>query len=129
MSKIIKLFTSSLLAVCLSVATVMCCCSASSAVAHFHKTAMCGHCSDKGPHNTSSSPVLACKYQLTSAEFSNTQVIPSSVVSGVTFSAPIFFDKHITTLPSPVSLACPPGSSPLGISFTPLYLRTFNLRI
>jgi hypothetical protein len=129
MGKILKLFTASVLTVCLSVATVLCCCSASATMAHFHKMAMCGHCSDKNSHHNSSNPDTTCQYQLTSAELSNSQVVSSSVVSGVSFPSLVSFDKQLTISLSPPILAYPPGSPPLGISFIPLYLRTFNLRI
>ena len=128
MRKILKLFTASLLTVALSVATVMCCCSASAAVASFHKMDSCNHCPGSASHDNSSNPAGICQQQLTSAEFSHSQIIFTSNVSVLPFQAPIFLNNHQITLTHSL-LAYPPGSPPLGISLTPLYLRTFNLRI
>jgi hypothetical protein len=128
MRKIFKLFTVSLLTVALSVATVLCCCSASALMAHFHKVEMCGHCPSQNSHEHSSNPGTTCQYQLTSAEFSHSQTISSPIVS-VSFPAQIFLDKHLAALLPNSSLAYPRGSPPLISNFTPLYLRTFNLRI
>lgn len=127
MRKIFKLFTASLLTVSLSVATVICCCSASAVMAHFHKVAMCGHCSEKSSHDNSSNPDATCKYQLTSAEFSHSKTLSFSIP---TVSIPFVFDRHLSTpfLPSVIS-SYPRGSPPLTASFIPLYLRTFTLRI
>ena len=129
MRKIFKLFIASLLTVCLSVATVICCCSASAAMAHFHKTVMCSHCQGQASHNNSSNPAGTCQHQLTSAEFSHTQTIFSPVVSNTVFPAAVFVNNHQITLTHSLLLVYPPGGPPLGISFTPLYLRTFNLRV
>ena len=129
MRKIFNLFIASLLTVSLGVATVVCCCIAPSVMAHIHKTAMCSHCPDQGSQSHPVNPAGACQQQLTSAELLHSQTISFDHVLGKLFQAPIFFDNHITTIPPPTSLAYPPGSPPSGISFTPLYLRTFNLRI
>jgi len=129
MRKILKLFTASVLTVVLSVATVICCCSAAVAMADFHKVDSCSHCPGQNSNKHSSNPITTCQYQLTSAEFSHSQVISSAAVSGFPFPTSVSFDKHLTISLVPPVLAYPPGSPPLHISFTPLYLRTFNLRI
>jgi len=128
MGKIFKLYTVSLLTVALSVATVICCFSAPAVAAHFNKAVACSHCPATSSHDNSPNPAGTCKQQLTSAEFFHSQTVSSSAVSGGSFPASASF-KHITIfLPSSV-LAYPRGSPPLGVSFTPLYLRTFNLRV
>jgi len=129
MKKIFNLSIASLLAVSLSVATVICCCIAPSVMAHFHQSAMCSHCPDQNSSSNAPNPAGTCQQQLTSAELSHGQTMVFSHAPGSPFSAPIFLGKHITTLPPPSSLVYPPGSPPLGISLTPLYLRTFNLRV
>jgi len=128
MRTILKLFTASLLTVALSVATVMCCCSASAAMAHFHKMDSCSHCPGPASHDNSSNPAGTCQNQLTSAEFSHSQIISTPNISVLPFQVPVFLNNHQITL-THLLLAYPPGGPPLGISFTPLYLRTFNLRI
>ena len=129
MKRIINLSIVSLLTVSLGVATVVCCCIAPSVATLFHKSMVCGHCQDQNSRNNPANPAAACQQQLTSAELSHGQTILFSHAPGRAFSAQIFFDKHITTLPPPSSLVYPPGSPPLDISLAPLYLRTFNLRI
>jgi len=124
-----KLFTASLLTIALSVATVMCCCSASAAVAHFHKVDSCSQCPGQASHDNSSNPAGACQNQLTSAEFSHSQIITTPNVSVLPFHSPDFLNNYKITLTHSLLSAYPPGGPPLGISFTPLYLRTFNLRI
>ena len=114
----------------LSVATVMCCCSARALAAHFHKAAICSHCpGGHGSHDNSSNPAGTCQHQFSNAEFSHSPTIASSTVSNISFHASVFFDKHTTTLPPSLSLVYPPGSPLLAASLIPLYLRTFNLRI
>ncbi len=129
MRRMMKLFTASLLTVALSVATVMCCCSASATAAHFHKVDSCDHCPDQGSHDNSSNPSGTCQQQLTSAEFSHAQTIFSPVVSATTFPISAFLNNHQRILSPSLPLAYPPGSPPPSISLTPLYLRTFSLRI
>jgi len=130
MKKILKLFVASLLTATLSVATVICCCVAPAVMAHFHQvTICCSHCADKCSHDNSSNPGGACQNKLTSAEFSGGQTISTPKVSLLPFLAPVFLNNHYKVLSSTLSLAYPPGGPPLGISFTPLYLRTFNLRV
>jgi hypothetical protein len=127
MGKIFKLFIVALLAASLGMATVICCCVAPAVMAHFHKVIMCSHCSSQDSSH-SSTPDSNCSYKLTNAEAFHSHII--------SFSAPLvdthsfFFNQHLTStfLPSLV-LAYPRGSPPLTSSFTPLYLRTFTLRI
>ena len=128
MKRIFKFSIASLLAMCLAVATVVCCCIAPTVMAHFHKVAMCSHCPDQSSQGNSSNPAGACRNQLTSAEFLHGQTISTPNVSAQPFPAPVFLNHH-TVLSPALSLAYPPGSPPLGISFIPLYLRTFNLRV
>src|SRR5579872_5708412 len=129
MKSFLKLFISFLLTVCLGVATVICCCFAPAVMAHFHKVSMCRHCPSQGPsHGHSSGPTDNCLYRLSNAEIFHGQIVISAAPA--VFIHYIFFDKHLATpfLPSLVQ-AYPRGSPPLPASFTPLYLRTFHLRI
>jgi len=128
MRKILKPFIVSLSIISLSVATVMCCCSALAVAAHFHKATMCSHCPDNSPHDNPSHSTDTCQYQLTSAEFYHSSSISLLVVSKVFFTPTFFYHKFITVLPPP-GLIKLHGSPPLITSFSPLYLRTFNLRI
>jgi hypothetical protein len=128
MGKIFKLLIAFALAVSLGMATVICCCVAPAVMAHFHKVSVCSHCSSQNSSNSHSCPDSNCSYKLTNAEAFHGHII--------SFSAPVvdihsfFFNHHFTStfLPSLVS-AYPRGSPPLTSSFTPLYLRTFTLRI
>ncbi len=129
MIKIFKLFIASLLIISLGVATVICCCIAPSVMAHFHKAVMCSHCQGENSHSNSSNPAGACRQQLTSAEFFHAQTISSPIVSAKFFPVSVFLNNHQVTPTRSLLLAYPPGGPPLGISFTPLYLRTFNLRV
>jgi len=129
MKKILKFTIASVLTVSLSVATVVCCCIAPSVMAHLHKVVTCNHCPEQGSHSKSSNPLQACQQQLTSAEFLHGQTIVSTVVIAKNFPVSAFLISHQITLTRSLLFAYPPGGPPLGISFTPLYLRTFNLRI
>jgi hypothetical protein len=122
-----KLIIASVLSVALSVATVMCCCSASAAMAHFHKAVVCSHCQGHSAHDNSSNPAGTCHHQFQSAEFFHSFTISSPVVSST--HASLVLVHHWTIVLPSLSLSYPPGSPPLGISFIPLYLRTFSLRI
>lgn len=129
MVRALKLPVSFLLVVTLAVATVICCCIGPSAVAQLHKTAMCSHCPAKNSssgHSTSSTD--SCMYRLANAEASYGQII---IAPAPTVFTPIAFFDHHTVMPFLPSLvqAYPRGSPPLATSFTPLYLRTFNLRV
>jgi hypothetical protein len=129
MKKIFKLFIASLLTATLGVATVLCCCIAPSVMAQFHKKVVCSHCQGQNPKSNSSNPAAACQQQLTSADISHAQTISSPVVSADHFPSAAIFNNHHIALTHSLLLAYPPGGPPLGISFTPLYLRTFNLRV
>jgi hypothetical protein len=129
MKKVFRLFIASLLTASLVLATVICCCIAPSVMAHFHKEAVCSHCPNQSSHGNSSSPTGTCQNQLISAEFIHSQTISSPIVSANPFPVSVFLNNHQITLTHSILLAYPPGGPPLGISFTPLYLRTFNLRI
>ena len=128
MARISKIFIASLLAVSLGMATVICCCVAPAIMTHFHKVSVCSHCSSQNSSQTHSCPDSNCAYKLTNAESFHSNII--------SFSAPVvdthtfFFNQHLTlTFPLSLVSAYPRGSPPLTSSFTPLYLRTFNLRI
>jgi hypothetical protein len=129
MKKIIKLFIASLLTATLGVATVLCCCIAPSVMAQFHQKAVCSHCQGQKSQSNPSNPAAACQQQLTSADLSHVQTISSPAVSAHFFSGADIFKRHQITLIHSLLLAYPPGGPPLGISFIPLYLRTFNLRV
>ena len=129
MKKIFKLSIASVLTITLSLATVICCCIAPSVMAHFHKAVTCRHCDSQDSSNKSSNPGAACLNQLTSAELSHTQLITVSKISPQPFSAPVSLSNYNQNISPILNLSYPPGGPPLGISFTPLYLRTFNLRI
>jgi hypothetical protein len=131
MKKIVKISIASLLAVSLSVATVVCCCIGSALTAeHTHKVSACNHCPSQGTASKhSSNPADSCTYHLTNAEISHGQIIIAHAAA--VFVPASFFDRHAVRpfLPSSIQ-AYPRGSPPLDLpSFTPLYLRTFNLRI
>ena len=129
MKKKFKFLISSLVTLSLSVATVMCCCSAAAAAAHFHKPVMvCSHCHGHESKGNPSNPTASCQQQLTSAEFSGAQTFSLSSEKGVFFT-PAFLDKHAIFLVPSLILSYPRGSPPLTANFTPLYLRTFHLRI
>ena len=128
MKKIFKLFIASILTLSLGFATVVCCCIAPSVMAHFHKVVTCSHCQAKDPNAKPSNPAKICQQQLTSAEFFHVSTISSPIVSIHHFPASLFLNDH-HIIPTHLLLAYPPGGPLLGISFTPLYLRTFNLRI
>ena len=127
MRKILKLFIASVLTVALSVATVMCCCSASAAMAHFHKAVVCSHCQGHSSHDNSSNQTGKCQHQFQAAEFSHGATISSPVVSSA-HALSVLAHHRTIVLPS-LSLSYAHGSPPLTVSFTPLYLRTFSLRI
>lgn len=129
MKRTLKFLIASLLTVSLGVATVMCCCIAPSVVALFHKTTMCSHCQGEKSHGNSSNPLASCQSQLTSAELIHTPTLTSPVVAGSLSSISGFIQIHHINFTRSLLLAYPPGGPPLCISFTPLYLRTFNLRI
>jgi hypothetical protein len=128
MSKIFKLFIALLLAISLGMATVICCCVAPAVMAHFHKVSVCSHCLSQNSSNTHSCPDSNCSYKLTNAEAFHSHIISFSAL--VIYSHDFFFNQHLksTVLPSLISVY-PRGSPPLSPSFTPLYLRTFTLRI
>jgi hypothetical protein len=91
MKRIFKLYIACLLTVSLGVATVICCCIAPSVMAHFHRTVMCSHCQGENSNGNSSNPARTCRYQLTSAEFSNNQIISTPNVSAPFFPASVFY--------------------------------------
>jgi hypothetical protein len=130
MKKILKISIASFLALSLSVATVVCCCIGSAVMAHAHKASVCNHCPPQGSSSKhSSNPADSCIYHLTNAEVSYGKIIIAH--APVVFIPATFFDQHIATpfLPSSIQ-AYPRGSPSFDLpSFTPLYLRTFNLRI
>jgi len=129
MKKIFKLYTASILSVSLGVATVLCCCIAPTVMALFHRTTVCSHCHGQDPQGKPPNPAQACQQQLTSADFLHPPTISSPVVTGhfVPWTAFVNIHRLIPTH-SPL-LAYPPGGPPPGIGFTPLYLRTFDLRV
>lgn len=129
MKKAFKPLIVCLLTLSLGVATVLCCCIAPVVMAHFHKTVMCSHCPDQDSHGKSSNPIASCQQQLTSADFLHSPTITSPIVSGKHFPVSVFISNHQINLTRSLLLAYPPGGPPLGVSFTPLYLRTFNLRV
>jgi len=129
MKRIFKLSIAALLTMTLGVATVVCCCIAPTVMAVFHKQIVCSHCPGDKSQGKSSSPATACQQQLTSAEFLHSSTIVSPVVSAKAFPVTHFLINHQLTLAPSILSAYPPGGPPLGISLTPLYLRTFNLRV
>ncbi len=129
MKRLFRPFIASLLTVSLSVATVICCCIAPSVMAHFHQAAVCSHCQKSSPQAPSSTPLETCQNQLTSGEFLHNQIIIAPKVVVLPLPSHDFLNNHRTALSSFLSVVYPPGSPPQGISLTPLYLRTFQLRI
>src|SRR5208283_2817973 len=94
-----KLLIASLLTAALSVATVMCCCSASAAMAHFHKAVVCSHCQGHSAHDNSSNSAGTCHHQFQSAEFSHGATIFSPVVSSA-HAFPVLAHHRTIVLPS-----------------------------
>ena len=112
-----------------AVFSVLCCCTTSALMAHFHKTAVCSHCHEKNSQDHSSDHSGSCKHQFSNAEFIHGPVISLHLVSGNSFPSSVFLNDHHIAITHLFLSAHPPGGPPLGASLTPLYLRTFNLRI
>jgi hypothetical protein len=112
-----------------AVFSVLCCCTFSATKAYCHKSDSCSHCPLQGSQDHSSNSSGTCQHQFLNAELLQSQTISSPIVSGNFFPAFSFLDKHRTPVFPVLSLTYPPGGPPLGISFTPLYLRTFDLRV
>ena len=127
--RIFNSFVALLLTLSLGVATVICCCIAPSVMAHLHQKVMCSHCPGENSHSNSPNPAGSCQQQLTSADISSASTISSPIVSAKHIPVTVFLNDHQIASTRSLLLAYPPGGPPLGISFTPLYLRTFNLRI
>ena len=124
--KIFKSFTASVLAVTMFVATAVCCCIGTAVVAHFHKPAMC--CEKQNSSHQDSAPMGACQNHLTSAEFSHAPTVLTAPAA-ISFSPAISLGTHHADFVASFPQVYSCGSPPLAASFTPLYLRTFNLRI
>jgi hypothetical protein len=129
MRKIFKPLIALSIIAAFAVFSVLCCCTASAVTAHFQKATTCSHCHGQNSNGHPFDPIKACQNQLKSAEFSHSQIIYPQINSVGPFQSPVFINNHRPILSPSLSLAYPPGSSPPGISFTPLYLRTFNLRV
>src|SRR5580698_6923692 len=124
--KIFKSFTAFVLAVTMFVATVVCCCIGTGVMTHFHKPAMC--CEKQNSSHQDSAPMGTCQNHLTSAEFSHAQTIltaPAVASFSPAVSLGTYHANFLFSFPQVYSR----GSPPLAASFTPPYLRTFNLRI
>ncbi len=129
MSKILKLSVAVLVATSLGVATVLCCCTAASVLTHFQKSPACGHCSqEQNSSNPSSNPTAVCPNQLSNAELLQAPAISVKTTAKFFFPTSFFLDKSRRIVVPRPSTIYPPGGPPPR-SFTPLYLRTFNLRI
>ena len=107
--------------------SVLCCCTATAFMAQFHKKVTCSHCHQK----SSQSPVSpgSCQHQFLSADVTHAS---NNISTDVSVSSPHVLGFHHVSGPGRIvelTRMYPPGGPPLGISFTPLYLRTFNLRI
>jgi hypothetical protein len=111
-----------------AVFSVLCCCTASAVMAHLQKKVMyCSHCHQEPSKGKPSNNSESCHHQYLGAEY----VVASNIFTAHTiafYPAIHVFDHH--KILAPILLrAYPPGGPPLGINFTPLYLRTFQLRI
>src|SRR5580658_2549144 len=127
MNKISKILISSLLTVSMFVATVICCCIGAGVMAHFQKpAAMC--CEKQNPSHQDSAPMGTCQNHLTSAEFSHAQIVLTAPAA-ISFSPAISLGTHHADFVASFPQVYSRGSPPLAANFTPLYLRTFNLRI
>jgi hypothetical protein len=124
--KILKPFIASVVALSMLVATVICCCIATGVIAHFHKPAMC--CEKQSSSHQDSAPMGSCQNHLTSAEFSHAQTV-LTVPAAISFSPAISLGTHHADFVASFPQVYSRGSPPLAASFTPLYLRTFNLRV
>ena len=127
--KILKPLVALSITAAFAIFSVLCCCTASATKAHCHKVDACNHCPAQGPGDHSSNPSGTCQHQLINADITNVQTISLPVASGAFSPVFSFLDKYRTPGSPVLSLFHPPGGPPLGISFTPLYLRTFNLRV
>jgi len=127
MDKVSKILISWLLTATMFFATVICCCVGAGVMAHFHKpAAMC--CEKQNSSHQDSVPMGSCQNHLTSAEFSHAQTI-LTVPAAISFSPAISLGTHHADFVASFPQVYSRGSPPLAASFTPLYLRTFNLRI
>ena len=127
MRAIVKIFIASVVIIAVGVATLLCCCVAPAVAAHWHKpvVAVCGHCASSGTHH-SSNPAAPCQGQLTSTDTIDGQIVLLPQGGLQHFIAhPVF--KASSTFHHSLSLVFPPGGPPGNL--TPLYLRTFNLRV
>jgi hypothetical protein len=124
--KVFKSFTASVLALSMFVATVACCCIGAGVMAHFHKPAMC--CEKQNSSHQDSAPMGSCQNHLTSAEFSHAQAVLTAPAA-ISFFPAISLGTHHADFVASFPQVYSRGSPPLAASFTPLYLRTFNLRI
>lgn len=128
MRKILNSFIVFSVVATFTIFSVLCCCTASAVMAHFHQKVMCGHCEDKNSNSHPCNSSASCQHQFSSAEILHGQTIVSSQLLLGHFYVSVFLNHHRTFFPSTLSAVDPPGSPPR-LSFTPLYLRTFNLRI
>jgi hypothetical protein len=129
MRKILKLLIVLSIIATFAVFSVLCCCTASALKARFHKAAVCSHCHEQNSNGHPTDPVKACQNQLTNAEFSHGPNFSPPINLVIPHSSADFINNHHTIILPSFSLVYPPGSPPLGISLTPLYLRTFHLRV
>jgi len=127
MRKIFKLFIALCILAAFTVFSVLCCCTAASLSARFHKDIVCSHCQPEKSNKQSSAPAETCHHQFIGAESSTAFTL--ALVSGDS-SSTLYIVEHAKICTVPLLLRIyPPGGPPLGISLTPLYLRTFQLRI
>jgi len=125
MARISKFFIHLSIIAAFSCFSVLCCCTAAGVMAHLHKKVMCSHCQEQNANGHAADPAGKCQHQWINAELSQSPIILSAFSSG----ASSLVDKHPTVLSFSLRIVYPPGGPPLGISLTPLYLRTFHLRV
>ena len=124
-----KILMAIILTITLSVATVVCCCIAPSVMAQFHQQVTCSHCHSPNNPKHSSNPAEKCLNQLTSADLSVSFGISHATASVTHWPTTFFVQHHRIVFLHSLIRVYPPGGPPLGLSFAPQYLHTFNLRI
>jgi len=130
MRKILNPMMSVLIAAVFVFSAVFCCCTATALMTHIQKPAvMCSHCQGEHPQSKSSVPAGACPQQLTSAIVLHSHTIIGSFETSIHYPTPAFLNHYHNIFSLTLISVYPPGGPPLGFRFTPLYLRTFNLRI
>ncbi len=129
MKSFVKPIVALSVAAALVVFSVFCCCTLSALQAQLKKvSAKCGHCPQKADQHGCDTPG-DCQHQLVKADSSAAKIMVSSTAGGSVEHAPVYLHAYQISLFPKLSSGSPPGHSAARLNFTPLYLRTFHLRI